>query len=1598
MHSRSLEILDISAIFVVNYYQSVSPNAMKLFLFLILSIVVSTTALKGQNSCLVAKYNFTGNALDSVGNNHGTVYNATLTSDRFGKANSAYSFSSSSSSYIQLPYSNFFTPNYTYALWVKITTIPNSSSFSVPMSIGGNGGDQNMQLFNSANGGSLGTLTGLGLTAYQKAGSTISAGGVATGSLPSTNTWYHFAVTRDSNFYRLYVNGCLVATSSNTNGALPFYGNNTFDARIGCRERGGWYFDGVLDDVHIYSCALTSAEVSKLYNNLKPLVITKDTTICKDDFQAFKLKVPRTYCTYRWVDMSSPNSILSTDSQLLVNITTTKTFRCVTNSKDTAYATVRIIPRPKLNLGNDTFYCGNVLRTLDAGSKALTYKWDDNSTSRYRQVSDSGYFHVLYTDSFGCKAHDTIHLGVHPLPEFDLGVDTHYCNNFSRSLIAYPNAKKYDWNTSDTTSSITISSKGLYWVEVEDSNACIFKDSITVSNPRVAAGFLMSVLDSCSKSNNYFFKDSSSLIDNIKMRNEFHFGDNTMVAADSAFKHYQLSGSYTVKQVVYSDEGCRDSVSKQVQVWPNPKAGFNINDSLQCFNGQDFDFTGNSSVSSGNMTYDWHLGDGGTTTSIDVDSKTYTIDSTYEVKLFVTTDKSCRDTISKYLSVYPNAQLSFTIENDSQCFNGHSVNIYNESEIRNGSLIASIWHYSDLSRDTSLHVSNRRFNIPDEYTVMLETLSDKGCRDSVQKSFDILDNTEVNFQISKDTQCFKWNSFSFVNTSLLDKGTFSNAWDFGDGVTDTTRTVKAKRFNLYGNYDVMLETMTDKGCKDTIIKRVVVHASPVDSFEIDDDRQCFRGNVFNFTNRTMVPEGNIVQRTWLLGDGSVYTIQDVTNHSYQSEDSFDVSLSSVTDKGCKDTFSAMAVTFAQPIAQFVVPNDSQCWQKHYFNIENQTVIKYGNISNHWDFGDNTTDTSYTPGTKKYANKSASYTVRYVATSEHGCQDSMKHDIQLLERPIADFIINDSIQCFGSHNFTFTNQTSFSAMNTVSYYWDYGNGDTSMGYNPKSAMYLTPVYHDVRLIAYSYLTNCYDTTVYKVLPAPHSVPDFDVNQDSQCLRTNQFVFTNNSSLTLGSMRYVWHFDDGDTDTATNPSKSYLSGFIRNVKLLAITNNGCVDSITRPIVIIPHPVASFTVNDTAQCLNKQAFNLSNGTTLAYGTYVSKWLFDDGSEATSKDYSGKSFANPGSHTIKLAVSSQQDCRDTFSRMVFLERDKNTVPIQLNADSQCLKGNSFNFNVQSNNPDVVFNSYKWLFGDGNSSVMKSVKHTYSSPGNKTVLLETISANGCLDSGYLDLRVHPQAVLDFEVNSPCDPDSVNVLNKSAVSSGDIVLYEYTFSDGFKSNNNSPAHKFSAPGSYDVVLHTVTDKGCKDTLSKLNAAVVRRKPQADFTQERIPDKQFDVATIKFSNNSSSDVTAFNWDFGNGNSSTEENPEADFNDTFRRLVTLIVTNGESCTDTISKMTGSLVSDFVFYFPDAFSPGQDGVNDVLKPVMTPYVRKYVMEVYNRWGELVFYSDDLSKGWDGKYQGEDCEQGVYLCRIYLVPMRGAIRSLNLSVTLLR
>lgn len=230
-----------------------------ILLFFSLSLLIKDVKaqIDLQNG-LLTHYTFSGNSNDaSASLNHGTVYGATLTTDRFGNANSAYSFDGVND-YIDFSTSNLLNNSYSYSFWVKATTIPGNGGYTYMLSIGGTGGDQSFDIVNNANG-----ATGWTVGGYNTGGNPVVSF-VAVGTLPTPNTWYHCVMTRDNTAMKLYVDGVFIGSSS-TGGLPPNFGSSTKGV-IGARCTVSQFFNGVIDDVRIYNRVLSNNEIMELYS------------------------------------------------------------------------------------------------------------------------------------------------------------------------------------------------------------------------------------------------------------------------------------------------------------------------------------------------------------------------------------------------------------------------------------------------------------------------------------------------------------------------------------------------------------------------------------------------------------------------------------------------------------------------------------------------------------------------------------------------------------------------------------------------------------------------------------------------------------------------------------------------------------------------------------------------------------------------------------------------------------------------------------------------------------------------------------------------------------------------------------------------------------------------------------------------------------------------------------------------------------------------------------------------------------------------------------------------------------------------------------
>jgi gliding motility-associated-like protein len=264
------------------------------------------------------------------------------------------------------------------------------------------------------------------------------------------------------------------------------------------------------------------------------------------------------------------------------------------------------------------------------------------------------------------------------------------------------------------------------------------------------------------------------------------------------------------------------------------------------------------------------------------------------------------------------------------------------------------------------------------------------------------------------------------------------------------------------------------------------------------------------------------------------------------------------------------------------------------------------------------------------------------------------------------------------------------------------------------------------------------------------------------------------------------------------------------------------------------------------------------------------------------------------------------------------------------------------------------------------------------------------------------------DVDSGCFPITVNFNDLSTLPGtipGDSInSWVWNFGDGTTSTLQNPSHTYPQAGNYSVSLAVTSKGGCSNNSSLTPLTIkVNPYPIAAFSlNSNTFDLPFDVMNCT---NQSAGAITYAWDFGDGTSSTATNPSYLYTTIGTFQVQLIANNQFGCKDTAVT---SVITNADVIFPNAFTPSPDGstggeyvmfstTNDIFFPY-TAGVTDFKFSIFDRWGELVFESLDIKKGWDGYYKGKLCEQGVYVWKAYIKLNNGKEHNKSGDVTLLR
>lgn len=1281
---------------------------------------------------------------------------------------------------------------------------------------------------------------------------------------------------------------------------------------------------------------------------------------------------------------------------------------------------IEVLPAPEAVIDFDLMQACDLLEvtfTDNSNGTIIGWEWSfgngNISTLQnppMQTYSSVGAYNVALTveSPNGCKNTDTQIVRVHQSPvanfmlqDICVGAQGSF-TDLSSSMAGDP-IISWDWDFGDGNTSTqqnpnhSYAAFGSYVVTLEVSTAhCSDTHSFTVNaEPAPTSVFTMAPLTGCGPLTVDFNNASVGGVTYTWL-----FGDGGGSGDENPTHTFTNFGNqdsvYTVRLIARTAFGCTDTSSANVTVNPGAQALFQSFYTPACAP-LPANFLNNSTNASG---YIWDFGDGSplsteTNPSHEFENNTFALVN-YTVTLIALTPNGCNDTTTASIQVYPKPNFDFTLVADTGCA-PYTVQF---PFVTGG--IAYAWSFGDGTISNAPNPQHTYMNntlLPITYTAQLVATSAFGCNDTASAQVVVNPNPITQFSVNLTAGCGPL-TVTFDNQSILADSVF---WSYGDGATsDTMAQFHSHTFENNTTqtitYTVQLTAFTENGCSRTFTRNVEVYPPVVAAFT--HPLEGCSPLTFTFQNNSQ--NASIYQ--WDLGNGVVNLAQNPIG-GYQTNlavpDTFDIQLIATSIYGCEDTARSSLVVYPKPNAS-IIPNTTAGCAPLDVTFQNNSSIAN---SFNWNYGEGQiSDTTALLHTHTFNSTSfiqQVYAVSMVASTDFGCRDTATVNITVYPEVTAAFS-PDAEGC-SPLPVNFINQ-SFGA---ATYFWAFGDGNESFLPNASYTFVNlsdTTMEFNVRMVGQSGF-GCVDTAYQTVRVFPLPQVSLVVTDVEGCYPADVTL----ANYSNGAEIYEWNYGDG-TFSDTGDS-SHVHTFVNPgleletyvVTLTGTSDEGCTASRSIEVDIIPQ-ITALVDPPAGGCSPYEAAFTNNST----GAFTYLWDFGDGtfSQETNPSYT---YTNLGVedqiYTVTFIAQSLWGCGDTlvfdvpvsgFPQAAFI-----AAPTVQTFPSATVELS----NLSSANSTA---SYTWFWGDGTSVTSinpeEPATYTYDTWGVYNIILQ-VGNNLCNDTAFQQIRIDPPLpIADFEGGGTgCMPLRVDFTNTSTYD----VSYLWNFGDGTISNDENPMHVYYQPGTYNVALTVTGPGGQNDVEIKTGIVVVHPRADAFFTVNppviSVPDQVFFL-------NLSANATIFEWDFGDGATSTEFAPYHFYESTGWHPVTLLANNEFNCPDSFrveQAVLGNVESQIDF--PNAFTPNGNGPsggfwtidemfnNDVFFPIYKG-VDDFEMQIFNRWGELIFESKDVRQGWDGYYRGKLCQQDVYVWRVRVTFMDGGELTDMGDVTLIR
>jgi gliding motility-associated-like protein len=1300
--------------------------------------------------------------------------------------------------------------------------------------------------------------------------------------------------------------------------------------------------------------------------------------------------------TYAWTGPATYTSSTEDIQNVfagIYSVTVTDANGCSAQLSDTvveptAYALSHVITNVDC-FGNST---GSVNLTVNGGTPSYAYNWNNGTTTQDLSGILSGTYSVVVTDLNGCTLYDTVSI---TQPAFATSLSSVVSNvscqgglngSLDLTVVSANTGLTYLWNNQAVTQDLTNLGAGTYTVSVTDANGCVNTLSSTVSQPAVLTLSNTTINPLCTDSLN-----GSIDLSVAGGTSPYTYLWNTTATTQDISG--LLEGTYFV--TVTDTNGC-SATSSIVLVDPSPITSSYTSLPAQCYGGSNGSVNVTVSGGTPGYTYVWNSG----STNEDLSNVSAGNDT-----LVITDIHGCTHTQVVTIGQPTNPITIASVITNIGCF-GTSTGAIDITVTGGTPGYTYQWNNTATTQDLS-GITNG--------TYFVNVFDANGCTETDTFAILVPLNPLAISLVGTGINCFNGATGSIDMTITGGVGPYLINWNTGSTnedvfglpvgtysvtVVDANGCTASGSLLLNGPTAPLLVsgTTTNVSCFGAATGAVDItvtggsapYAFSWSNTATSEDlvgitNGVYTVNITDFNGCTTSGTYSITQPT----SGAVisYNVQDVscfggtngsinvnvvggtlpytyfwTNNAATTQDLFGISSAVYTlnvfdDSSCVTIANISVNQPIQAVTPSTVISAVSCYGFSNGSIDLSVVGGTPGYSYLWSTGATTEDISgLVAGT---------YTV--TITDANSCVSTHTY---VVTQPLAPLTLNTSqvnVLCYGNAS-GFVNLITSGGTSPYSYAWS-NTATTEDIFNLIAGTYTVDV---------TDFNGCTATTQATITQPAAGISLQETHVNVSCYGANNgSINITPSGGTPGASpaySYLW------SNTATTED---LVSLIAGTYTVLVTDNvGC--SYTQSIVV-SQPLAPLVATPTIT--NLICYGAPEGAidiTMSGGTAPYVYYWNTG--ATTEDLSG---LLAGSYS--LAVTDANSC--VTSIVVAVSEPASPLTVSYFTTPASCYGyadGTVLLNITGGAPsyDIL-----WSNGDTTNFIDSLLAGTYSA--------QITDANGC-DAVINAIISQPQALIaDFNIDATfgCAPLTVNLLNTSV---GAIASSTWNFGNGSVSTGTNASYTYTQGGCYGISLTVMSPTGCLATTSIDSLVCVVTGPTAGFAATTT-DIDYFTGQLELVNTSQGAITNYMWSFGDASpNSTLENPihyyPAETVDSY--IVSLMVTDTNGCVDTVSNIF-YLNEMLNVYVPNAITINSDGLNELFLPIFSNVdaVKEYDLWIYNRWGQIVFTTDEIAEGWNGRYKdNKDVQLGTYTWKIRYVDNLGEAKTQIGHVTILR